>query len=306
MAIEQGVTLATICERHRSDTAVHYDDLVDRGQLLPPLDHDDPAHWYVTGTGLTHLGSAKARDEMHDEGEGSSESAESMTDSMRLFEWGVKGGKAADVRSSMQPEWFYKGNGTQVVRPGGSFAVPFFSLDGGEEAEIVGLYLIGPNGDPFRVGFALGNEFSDHVMEKQNYLYLAHSKLRPCSYGPELLLGDLPQDVAGKVRISRAGATIWSQEFRSGESNMAYYISELEYHHFKYDAFRQPGDVHCHFFGTATLSFSAGVEIEAGDTMEIESSPFGRPLVNVVENAGSSIPNDSPGAAGNFCGVRSV
>ena len=38
----------------------------------------------------------------------------------------------------------------------------------------------------------LSNEFSDHVMERQNYLYLAHSKLRSCSFGPELLVGDLP------------------------------------------------------------------------------------------------------------------
>jgi hypothetical protein len=31
---------------------------------------------------------------------------------------------------------------------------------------------------PRRVGFALGNEFSDHTLEKKNYLYLAHSKGR--------------------------------------------------------------------------------------------------------------------------------
>ena len=44
-----------------------------------------------------------------------------------------------------------------------------------------------------RLGFALANEFSDHVTERGNYLWLAHSKLRPASFGPEMLLGDLPQ-----------------------------------------------------------------------------------------------------------------
>ncbi len=33
--------------------------------MLAPLDHPDPAHLLVTGTGLTHLGSAEGRDSMH-------------------------------------------------------------------------------------------------------------------------------------------------------------------------------------------------------------------------------------------------
>ena len=44
---------------------------------------------------------------------------------------------------------------------------------------MAGIYVIGDDGTPFRVGFALANEFSDHVTERINYLYLAHSKLRP-------------------------------------------------------------------------------------------------------------------------------
>ena len=35
------------------------------GRVLAPLDHPDPAHLVVTGTGLTHLGSAEGRDAMH-------------------------------------------------------------------------------------------------------------------------------------------------------------------------------------------------------------------------------------------------
>ena len=46
---------------------VDYDEIVQQKRLLPPIDHPDPAHCFVTGTGLTHLGSAQARDAMHTE-----------------------------------------------------------------------------------------------------------------------------------------------------------------------------------------------------------------------------------------------
>ena len=86
--------------------------------------------------------------------------------------------------------------------------MPGFALDGGEEAEIAVLYLIDDGGRPRRVGYALGNEFADHVLERQNYLYLAHSKLRPCAFGPELLLGELPDGRArhGPRAARRASA----------------------------------------------------------------------------------------------------
>jgi hypothetical protein len=63
---------------------------------------------------------------------------------------------------------------------------------------------------------------------------------------------------------------------------MSYRFSGLEYHHFKYDRFRRPGDVHCHFFGTSLLSFASGISAEDGDTFEISASPFTRPLRNSV------------------------
>ncbi len=111
-----------------------------------------------------------------------------------------------------------------------------------------------PDGQPWRLGYAIGNEYSDHVMERQNYLYLAHSKLRACAIGPELLLGDLPESVEGESRIWRNGSLLWKKAFVSGEKNMSHTISNLEFHHFKYRQFRRPGDLHVHFFGTATLS----------------------------------------------------
>ncbi len=276
-AWRKGKTLEQLVTARASDQLVDYAAVVAEKRLLPPLDHPDPAHCYVTGTGLTHLGSAQARDEMH----GKSEQAQVvLTDSMRLFQWGVEGGKPPQGQVSVQSEWFYKGNGTLVVPPEQPLELPPYALDGGEEAELVGLYVVAESGEVLRVGFALGNEFSDHVMERQNYLYLAHSKLRTCSMGPELLLGELPASISGSVRIVRDGEVLWADTFYTGEANMSYTIASLEHHHFKYAVFRQPGDVHCHFFGTATLSSSAGVAPQPGDVFEISAPPFGRPLRN--------------------------
>lgn len=250
----------------------------EEGRLVSPILHPDPAHLHLTGTGLTHLGSAATRDSMHQKTLKADEAT--LTDSMRMFRMGVEGGKPADGKPGVQPEWFYKGNGTMVTAPGAALASPAFADDGGEEPEIAGIYVIGADGQPFRVGFALANEFSDHVMERVNYLYLAHSKLRPASFGPEIMVGDLPQDVRGVSRIRRSGATIFEKPFLSGEANMSHTIANLEHHHFKYGVFRQPGDVHVHMFGTATLSFADGIRTEPGDMFEIEATPFGLPLRN--------------------------
>ena len=254
--------------------------------LLSPIDHSDAGHLHITGTGLTHLGSASARDAMHkklgDE--------EVLTDSMKMFKMGLEGGKPAAGQTGVQPEWFYKGTGAALIAPGAPLPSPDFALDGGEEPEIAGVYLIGADGTPFRLGFALGNEFSDHVTERQNYLYLAHSKLRPAAIGPELLIGDLPKDCRGTSQILRDGAVLWEKPFLSGEDNMSHTIANLEHHHFKYALFRQPGDVHVHLFGTATLSFADGITTQAGDVFEISVPDFGLPLRNPL----SIVPSNTP------------
>jgi hypothetical protein len=245
-------------------------------RVLAVIDHKDPAHVFVTGTGLTHLGSAEGRDRMHKDLADPSK----LTDSMRMFKLGLEGGKPAKGETGAQPEWFYKGDGSILAAPESDLPSPAFALDGGEEPEIVAIYLIDGSGAPVRIGFALGNEFSDHVTERQNYLWLAHSKLRPAGLGPELLIGDLPPEVQGVSRIRRGREVIWEKAFLSGEQNMTHSIANLEAHHFKYALFRRPGDVHVHFFGTATLSFSDGVQTQKGDVFEIESEPFGLPLRN--------------------------
>jgi hypothetical protein len=243
-----------------------------------PVMHPDPAHLYLTGTGLTHLGSASARDAMHAKLKGS----ETLTDSMKMFRMGLEGGRPAQGNTGTQPEWFYKGNGYAAVAPGAELEAPGFAEDGGEEPEIAGIYLVGPDGAPHRIGWALGNEFSDHITERVNYLWLAHSKLRVASFGPEILVGDLPDDVRGQSRILRGGKTLWERPFLSGEANMSHTIANLEHHHFKYAIFRQPGDLHVHYFGTATLSFADGIKTEPGDIFEIEAADFGQPLRNTL------------------------
>jgi len=273
-----GTSLEAVVKSRLGERCASYAEAIRQGRLLPPLDHPDPAHCFVTGTGLTHLGSAQARDAMHS----AATSEAPTTDSMRLFRWGLEGGKPEDGKISIQPEWFYKGNGDNIIPPEQPLPSPYFALDGGEEAELVGLYVVAEFGEVLRVGFALGNEFSDHVMEAQNYLYLAHSKLRACSFGPELRIGELPAHISGRVRIEREGHTLWGEEFLTGEDHMAYTIASLEHHHFKYEMFRKPGDVHCHFFGTATLSRNAGVVTQPGDVFEISATEFGRPLRNAL------------------------
>ncbi len=213
------------------------------------------------------------------------QAAEKPTDSMRMFLMGVEGGKPKPGETGVQPEWFYKGDGSALVETGGALVSPAFAEDGGEEPELAGIYLIGPDGTPFRLGFCLANEFSDHVTEKQNYLWLAHSKLRQASLGPELYVGDLPDHVEGVSRIKRGDQVIFEKPFLSGEANMSHTIANLEHHHFKYKLFRRPGDLHVHFFGTATLSFSEGVKTENGDQFEISAKPFRYPLVNKLAQA---------------------
>ncbi len=281
-AIRDRQSLADAAQARSGSKSESYDSVIAEGRLLNPVDHPDPAHLLVTGTGLTHLGSASTRDSMH------AVKDDDLTDSMKMFRMGLEGGKPETGAIGVQPEWFYKGDGTTVAAPEAALEMPPFALDGGEEPEVAGLYLIGPDRLPYRLGFALGNEFSDHVMERQNYLYLAHSKLRASSFGPELRLGALPASVEGTSSIRRNGEVIWSKPFLSGEANMSHTIANLEHHHFKYPLFCRPGDVHVHYFGTATLSVADGIATQPGDVFEIEAAGFGRALRNVLKRSQSA------------------
>ena len=280
LALKDGKPLSATAKMLATTTTEDYAAALKEKRVLPPVTHDNAAHCIITGTGLTHLGSASARDSMHQKLEGGEAQ---LTDSLKMFKAGLEGGKPAKGQAGVQPEWFYKGDGRWLVAPGAALPKPSFALDGGEEPELAGLYLIDAKGRPVRLGFALGNEYSDHVTERQNYLLLAHSKLRHCSVGPEMVAGPIPKSIEGTSRILRKGQTIWQKPFLTGEGNMSHTIANLEYHHFKYDAFRVPGDVHIHFFGTATLSIADGIQTQDGDVFEIEAKPFGAALRNPLK-----------------------
>ena len=258
-------------------------DLIDSGEgewrLLPCADHpEEPARCLVSGTGLTHASSAKNRQAMHT-------AAAELTDSMKMYLWGVEQGRLRDGAPGIAPEWFYKGPGSILRAHLEPLAVPAHAEDGGEEAEIAGVYLIDPAGRPRRIGMAQGNEFSDHVHERRNYLYLAESKLRQCAIGPELCLDPDFSDVTGEASIHRGGGVLWRQEIHSGQAAMSHELANLEHHHFKHAQHLRPGDVHVHFYGADAFSFGAGVRLEAGDVMQVSFRGFGRPLRNplVVE-----------------------
>lgn len=278
-ALSEGRGLSELTSGLVSDESISYDAVYDNRsdwRLLPPIDcPGDPHRMHVSGTGLTHLGSARDRQAMH-------VSAAEMTDSMRMFEWGREGGRPRDGAIGVAPEWFYKGDGCILRAPFEPLCIPGHAEDGGEEAEIAAIYMVGDDGTPWRIGMTAGNEFSDHVFERRNYLNLAGSKLRMCSIGPELVVDPRFDDVHGSVRIFRDGQCIWDKHIRTGESNMCHSLANLEHHHFKFLAHRQPGTVHVHFMGADCLSFGEGIRLQSGDVTEIQFAEFGRPLRNTI------------------------
>jgi len=278
-AIAKKISLAKKISASRSRESLDYDAVYSgksKWQLLPAFDHpDEPARCLVTGTGLTHRKSAENRQAMH-------AATAPLSDSMKMYQWGLEGGRPARGKIGISPEWFYKGCGTILRAHGEPLDVPVFAHDGGDEAEVAGAYLIDPSGAPRRVGLVLANEFSDHVLEEKNYLYLAHSKLRTCAIGPELIVDADFHDARGTTRILRGKKVVWSMPFATGEKNMCHTVANLEHHHFKYPAHRRPGDAHVYFFGADAFSFGDKVRLENGDVMEIELAGFGRALRNPI------------------------
>ena len=276
-----GESLTQVIAKKISNDTLSYDQIYtgrSAWHLLPAFDHPrDPLHCMLSGTGLTHKASAENRHKMHE-----AQEKMKLTDSMKIYEWGVQWGKPPKNAVGIQPEWFYKGNGTNLKGHGVPLEVPIFADDGGEEPEVAGIYLIDKNGVPHRLGIAATNEFSDHVMERKNYLYLAPSKIRSCSLGPELVLDSDFEDISGHVSIRRKGVVVWEKDIQTGEANMSHSLANLEYHHFKYPNHLVPGQVHIHFYGADAFSFGDGFQLQHNDLMEIAWKGLGRPLVNPI------------------------
>lgn len=75
-ALAAGGGLAAETAARGTGEAVDLPQALDRGRLPVPIDHPDPAHMHLTGTGPTHPGPAAARDVMHQ-----ATDAEAVTDS---------------------------------------------------------------------------------------------------------------------------------------------------------------------------------------------------------------------------------
>jgi len=89
LAIRNGASLEGQVQAAGTAGTEDYQALLADRRVLPPLD-DDPAHCFISGTGLTHLGAATTRDKMHQK---VSQDESQLTDTMRIFKWGVEGGK---------------------------------------------------------------------------------------------------------------------------------------------------------------------------------------------------------------------
>jgi hypothetical protein len=278
--IDSGANIKSFIKEHVSDTSITYDPIYQgrsEWTLLPSFDcPENPFACLVSGTGLTHKNSALNRQMMH-QAEGGA-----FTDSMKMYQWGLEGGQPENGQIGTQPEWFYKGTGAILKAHGEPLSVPAYADDGGEEPEIAGVYIIDKNGFPCRIGFTTGNEFSDHVMERKNYLYLAPSKLRNCAIGPELVIDVDFTDLKGTVQVHRNRQALWSAAIQTGEKNMAHSLANLEYHHFKYHEHCLPLQAHVHFFGADAFSFGAAVQLATGDEMEVNWQGMGRSLINPV------------------------
>jgi hypothetical protein len=284
--LEDKVSLTASVEKGLSGTLLDYDSIyagASHWHILPSADFpSEPARCLVSGTGLTHKASAKNREAMH-------AAAQSLTDSTRMYLSGLEGGRPAEGQVGIAPEWFYKGCGTVLRAHNEPLTVPEYAEDGGEEAEVAGIYLIDAEGKPRRIGFTVGNEFSDHVVERKNYLYLAASKLRTCAIGPELRIDGRFELVPGEVSVQRGGLVLWSRKIQTGERVMCHSLSNIEHHHFKFEFHRRPGDLHIHFFGADVFSFGDVAQLQDGDLMQMRFEGFGRALRNPLSRIPPSV-----------------
>jgi hypothetical protein len=88
-ACTTSLKLSEIVRQRKTQDVLDYDPIYEgrsEWRILPAVDHpEDPARCLVSGTGLTHLGSARNRQSMH------TNATETLTDSMKMFRWGVEG-----------------------------------------------------------------------------------------------------------------------------------------------------------------------------------------------------------------------
>jgi hypothetical protein len=196
----------------------------------------------------------------------------------------------AATGSDRGPALFYKGSGLVLCAHGDPLAVPEFAAGGAEEAEVAAVYVVDRAGVPRRVGLTPGNEFCDPAQAEAHPAAHAHSKLRPCSIGPELWLDAAFEEISGAVSVRRGSEPLWSAELLTGNRHTRYPLEEIEASLFRHAGHRRPGDVHIHFLGSPATSYACGVRLQPGDEMMVAWEGFGRPLVNRFQRAAALSP----------------
>lgn len=196
------------------------------------------------------------------------------------------------VTGSTSPHrhWFHEGAGCVLIGPGAPVVRPGVADEIGDEAGFAGVYVIGPDGAPHRVGFVLANAFSDLPGQSPDGVAPGPFKLWQASFGPELLVGPLPGGFGGTSRIRRGPAIVVEMPLQTGGENMTQSIAALERDLFGSDMRLSAGDVHIHIFGTARLSFADGSAPGEDDVFETEAAPFGLPLWNPLSAAAGTSP----------------
>ena len=211
IAIDEGKSLAkrraNQCETTNSTMTLSIRE--SEWRLLPAIDHpEESARCHVSGTG-THAHRQRSWAPVH--ARDSRRGHDGQHEDVSLGNGGV--GARNQEASGRHRNGFTKALAARCGRTVNRWKYPAYANDGGEEAEIAGVYIVAKDGRPYRIGMAVGNEFSDHEFEKKNYLNLAGSKLRKCALGPELLVDGKFDSILVVATIVRNAAVLWSKNF---------------------------------------------------------------------------------------------
>lgn len=277
-SIKTQQALSTLIESQLSEEVLEIETLLNKNAFIFPIQHGNDHSTLVGGSGLTHQNRALMR-------KGMEAGNNNLSDVQRLFQLGLNEGKLDVEISRARPEWFYKGRIVNARTHGQALEIPSYDLGGGEEAEIVAVYYISEDRQAYRVGFCLGNEFSDHALEKENYYYASQCKLRPFSIGSEIIIGDIPEKIQLDVCIFRKNEPLWQATVNTGEANMLYSYQNIENYILQNSHVRMADIVYFHFMGTSAISYADNVVLQNDDRVRISSLIFALPLENTIKKS---------------------
>lgn len=252
-----------------------------RPYLLPAIDAaSNPYAFTLWGAGVTHLRSARAREEESKAARGRPASFYDL-----IYQEGVKGGNPKKGRGA-RPEIFYKADGYYTVGPNDAVRIAPTAKRCVPEPEIVSYYR--DDGGWKRIGYTLGNDFSDQGWESENPLYLPHAKVQLglAAVGPVFVTADDPlfdsREIAIRCRVFRGKSVLLdSGSLRTGEKHMAHSLRNLELHLFDNRPLR-PGEIRGLYWGTPAVF---KIPLKPGDRIEIAASSGLGTLVNPVRRA---------------------